>query len=92
MGGEADDRVRTCSAAGVGDGGVVLADVNAVRLAGADQIGAVVDQKQRVVAVGGRAEDRRGLEQLRVGGPLSRSWIRSTPPLSAPSSSAARAV
>ena len=42
---------------------VVLADVHAVGAARLDEVGAVVEDEQRAVLVGGGAEHRRGLDQ-----------------------------
>ena len=53
VGREADDGVGAGDAPGLGDGDVVLADVDAVGRAGGDEVGAVVDQEEGVVAVGG---------------------------------------
>ena len=70
MRGETDDGVGTGDRAGLGDGHVVLADVNAVGATGVDEVGTVVDDEQGAVAIGGGAEGGSGREDPVVVGVL----------------------
>ena len=67
MGGEADDRVGAEGGAGFGDGEVVLADVEAVGVAGVGELGVVVDDEQGAVGVGDAAEGGAGALDLAAG-------------------------
>ncbi len=49
---------------------VVLAEVNPVGVERGDEVGAVVDQEQCSVLAAGAADDRAGVEELLIGGPL----------------------
>ena len=59
VGREADDRLRAEQLAGLGRRGVVLADVDAVGVAGAGQLGVVVDDEEGAVGVAEAAEGER---------------------------------
>ena len=94
VGGEADDRrrvrrARRASATGTSSWPTWTPSAPAR----GDEVGAVVDQEERAVAIG-RARGRRGAAASRrsSAASLSRSWIRSTPPRSAASSSRSRAA
>src|SRR5204863_325049 len=63
----ADDAVRADRRARLRGGAVVLADVDAVGVARLHEVGAVVEDEQRAVRVGGGAERLRRLDQLLVG-------------------------
>ena len=64
---EADEPVRSHGRPRLGDGDVVLADVDAVGAGGRGQVRAVVDDEQRAVLVADRPHLGRGGEQLVVG-------------------------
>ena len=66
MGGEADDGIGAGQAAGLGNRDVVLADVDAVGLARCDEVGTVVDQEERAMAIGRGAKVGCGAEQALV--------------------------
>ena len=88
VGREADDRVGPEQLARLAGRGVVLADVDAVGVAGERQVGVVVDDEEGAVGVAEAAEGRAPRARSRGGGSdFSRSWTMSTPPLSAARSS-----
>ena len=59
VGREAEDRLRAEQLAGLGGGRVVLADVDPVGVAGAGQLGVVVDDEEGAVGVAEAAEGER---------------------------------
>ncbi len=56
MGGEPDQSIGSGRRAGLGDREVVLPDVDAVGAGRRDQIGAVVENEESIVFVGGAAK------------------------------------
>ena len=64
VGGEADERAGTRLGPRLGHGHVVLADVNAVGAACLDQLGVVVQEEERAVAIGGAAKRLRQGDDL----------------------------
>jgi hypothetical protein len=66
VGGAADDAVGADDCARSRDGSVVLADVHAVRVRRASEVGSVVDHEERTGVVGCAPEDGGGGEQLVV--------------------------
>ena len=68
--------------------GVVLADVDAVGVAGARQVGVVVDDEEGAVGVATRRKAPAARSISARPSSFSRSWTMSTPPRSAERSSA----
>ena len=64
VGGEADQGALACQRPGLGDRRVVLADVNAVGAARLDQLGVVVQEEERAVAIGRAAKRVRERDEL----------------------------